>query len=190
MASSKPVKEVKPVREVRQDDLSPAHLEWLVASRSKNQRAALRLFNLFEQYPELLKSPALARKAQKLVATCFSLWRAAFLADKKGTRHAVFEDARAFLAKMLVDNAITYPQDRGSREFTFDYYMNNATEALLRFAEQKWPRIDQAIGISRKALKRKITTAATNPAEFRWETVQYTFEMAVGCLEQHLKELH
>jgi hypothetical protein len=180
-------KSVKPP--VRQDDLTPAHLKWLVASRSKNQETALRLFKLFEQYPELLKGPALARKAQRLVAACFSLWRAAFLADKTGTRHAVFEDARAFLAKMLVDNAITYPQDRGSREFTFDYYMNNATEALLRFAEQKWPQIDRAIDISRKNLKKKIVTAATNSAEFRWETVQYAFEMAVDCLEQHLRNL-
>jgi hypothetical protein len=118
----------------KQDDLSPQHLEWLVKSRSANQQAALKLFNLFEEYPEQLKSSGLSRKAQSLVAACFSLWRAAFLADKTGKRNAVFEDSRSFLAKMLVDNAITYPQDRGAREFTFNYYMTNATEALLRFS--------------------------------------------------------
>jgi hypothetical protein len=64
------------------DDLSPTHLKWLVKSRAANQEAALGLFNLFEQYPEQLKSAGLSRKAQSLVAACFSLWRAAFLADK------------------------------------------------------------------------------------------------------------
>ncbi len=171
------------------DDLSPEHLRWLVKSRAANQQAALELFNLFEKYPEQLKSAALARKAQSLVAACFSLWRAAFLADKTGLRKAVFDDARAFLGKMLVDNAITYPQDRGAREFTFNYYMTNATEALLRFSEQHWPQIDEFLNTKWAALKkRKLVSAfATTLPQRRWDKVEYAFEVAINCPKAHLE---
>jgi len=172
------------------DDLSPEHLKWLVRSRAANQQAALELFKLFEQFPEQLKSAALSRKAQSLVAACFSLWRAAFLADKTGMRKAVFEDARSFLGKMLVDNAITYPQDRSAREFTFNYYMTNATEALLRFSEQRWPQIDSALNTKWGVLKkRKVVGAfATTLPQRRWDKVEYAFEVAIDCLRGHLKK--
>jgi hypothetical protein len=101
---------------MKQDDVSPAHLKWLVESRSRNQKASLELFELFETYPTKFKTPAFNQVGQTSVAVTFSLWRAAFLADKTGKRVATFEDARAFLGKMLTDNAITYPQDRSARE--------------------------------------------------------------------------
>jgi hypothetical protein len=172
------------------DDLSPEHLKWLVSSRAANQQAALELFNLFEQYPEKLKSAGLSRKAQSLVAVCFSLWRAAFLADRTGMRKAVFEDAKLFLGKMLIDNAITYPQDRGAREFTFNYYMTNATEGLLRFAEQHWPQIDLILNTKWSALKKKklVAALATTLPQRRWDKVEHAFEVAIGCLRDHLKK--
>lgn len=122
---------------MKTDDLTPSHLEWLVESRAVNQRASLKLFKLFEKYPGRMKSKELSQAAQNFVGISFSLWRAAFLADKTGKRHAVFEDARAFLGKMLTDNAITYPQDRSAREWTFNYYMSNAKEGLLHLSIEK-----------------------------------------------------
>jgi hypothetical protein len=122
------------------DDLGPAHLEWLIQSRMRNQNACLRLFNTFEKYPEQAKSQTFRAHSQTLVAVGFSLWRAAFLADKTGDREAVFADARIFLAKLLTDNAINYPQDRGSREWTFNYYMTNANDALLKLAG-RWSNV-------------------------------------------------
>src|SRR3954465_12455575 len=87
----------------KKDNLTPEHLEWLVESRAANQRAALRLFNVIEKNSKRGKKKEFLRKVQLLVAACFSLWRAAFLADKTGNRHAVLADARAFLGKMLTD---------------------------------------------------------------------------------------
>src|SRR5437868_6737279 len=109
----------------KQDDLSTAHLEWLVQSRMRNQNACLRLFDTFEKYPEQAKNKEFHSQSQSLVAVGFSLWRAAFLADKTGMREAVFADARAFLAQLLTNNAVNYPQDRAAREWTFNYYMTN-----------------------------------------------------------------
>jgi hypothetical protein len=47
------------------------------------------------------------------------LWRAAFLADKTGKRAVVFNHGRIFFEKIIKDNAISYPQDKTSREWTF-----------------------------------------------------------------------
>lgn len=106
------------------DTLTPEHLTWLVESRYANQRAAVRFFNLFETHSTKVRSKGFSTTSQRMVAVCFSLWRAAFLSDKTGKRSAVVDDAKTFLGKMLTDNAITYPQDRST--WTFNYYMVNA----------------------------------------------------------------
>ena len=168
---------------MKKDDLSPAHLEWLVKSRAANQLAALKLFKLLEKYPDKMKSKELSHIAQNLVAVCFSLWRAAFLADKVGTRHAVLEDARAFLGKMLTDNAITYPQDRGAREWTFNYYMNNAKDNLLHLSKH-WETIETVLSSKKKVIKGDGTTLSRR----RWNRHQLAFETAIDCLTDHLSE--
>jgi len=70
-----------------------------------------------------------------LIAVSFSLWRAAFLADKTSKRSEVFEHGRTFLEKIIEDNAISYPQDKHSREWTFNYYTRNARSSLQQLAQ-------------------------------------------------------
>jgi hypothetical protein len=161
------------------DDLGPAHLEWLIQSRMRNQNACLRLFNTFEKYPEQAKSQAFRAHSQTLVAVGFSLWRAAFLADKTGDREAVFADARTFLAKLLTDNAINYPQDRGSREWTFNYYMTNANDALLKLAD-RWGNVTAVL-----SKHEKVTKGTTNSRR-RWNRHQNAFEAALDAYERDL----
>jgi hypothetical protein len=131
---------------LKRDDLSPDHLAWLVASRTKNQSAALKLFKLLDSHGMKMRSRGYSQTAQDLVSVCFSLWRAAFLADRVGTRSAIIDDARTFLGKMLVDNAITYQQDRSSREWTFNYYMRNATHGLLTLGD-RWGNIKDILKV-------------------------------------------
>ena len=83
------------------DTLTPEHLTWLVQSRYANQRAAVRLFTLFEKYSTKVHTKAFSTTSQRLVSICFSLWRAAFLSDKTGKRAAVVEDAKAFLEPVM-----------------------------------------------------------------------------------------
>lgn len=108
-----------------------------------------------------------------------SLWRAAFLADKTGKRHAVFEDARAFLGKMLTDNAITYPQDRSAREWTFNYYMSNAKEGLLHLS-RRWKAVEKVLSMKQKVVR------GTTSSQRRWDRHQRAFEAAVSFLEKEL----
>jgi len=165
----------------KEDDLTPAHLGWLVSSRTANQQAALKLFTLFEKYPKQMKSAQFSSKAELMVAACFSLWRAAFLADKTGARHAVINDAKTFLGKMLTDNAITYPQDRSAREWTFNYYMNNAMNCLVHLG-QEWGEVEAVL-----SAEQKVTKGTTKPSR-RWDRHQEAFNIALGCLEDALKK--
>jgi hypothetical protein len=126
-----------------------------------------------------MKSKELSQVAQNLVAVCFSLWRAAFLADKTGTRHAVLQDARTFSGKMLTDNAITYPQDRSAREWTFNYYMNGAKDCLMHLAD-RWEHIRTVLSRPRRVVK------GTTAPQRRWNRHQEAFEAAVQSLENDL----
>jgi hypothetical protein len=106
------------------------HLKWAIDSRARNQKCCFRLLGLFETYSDKWQARRYSQEAQDLLAVAFSLWRAAFLADKTGKRSEVFADAREFLEKIIEDNAISYPQDRKSKEWTFNYYTRNARYAL------------------------------------------------------------
>jgi len=165
---------------MKRDDLTGPHLEWLIQSRMRNQIACFRLFDTFEKYPDQAKSKVYRTHSQNLVAVGFSLWRAAFLADKTGQREAVFADARAFLAQLLTNNAINYPQDRASREWTFNYYMANANDALLRLSE-KWGDITTVLSKYEKVAK------GTTNSRRRWNRHQNAFEAALNFYANDLK---
>jgi hypothetical protein len=108
------------------------HLEWMINSRAANLRTSLFLLNLFREN----EGAILGRTddATMLVAISFSLWRAAFLADKTGVAKEVVKNAQSFLEKMIVDNSIQYRDDVNSREWTFNYYMYNAESRLSKLA--------------------------------------------------------
>lgn len=107
-----------------------------------------------------------------MLAIAFSLWRAAFLADKTGKRSKVFDHGREFLAKVIEDNAIAYVQDKTSREWTFNYYTGNARNSL-EFLARYWQGFPGYVRATRK------------PAE-RWDYCQSLFEQAVDLFEQQI----
>ncbi|MGC3980770.1 MAG: hypothetical protein QM808_05870 [Steroidobacteraceae bacterium] len=147
-----------------------SHLEWAVESRARNQRSAVRLLRLFTEHEALWKTQRWSRAAQDLLSVSFSLWRAAFLADKSGQRKAVFADGRDFLEKIIEDNAISYPQDRKCREWTFNYYTRNARAALQVLAEY-WPeQVPEYLGMKLSATK-------------RWEYCQNLLDKAIAGFE-------
>jgi hypothetical protein len=120
-----------------------AHLEWAIQSRAKNQRSCLRLLRLFETYSTKWPTRRYSQQAQDLLAVSFSLWRAAFLADKTGKRSEVFSDAKIFLETIIADNAISYPLDRKSKEWTFNFYLRNARYALEHLHARRPALVDE-----------------------------------------------
>jgi hypothetical protein len=152
------------------------HLAWLVEARYKNQLSGLEI-------RKLLNHPK-AREwnlsiVQALVGACFSLWRAAFLADKKGVREDVFKHASTFLDEMIANNIIAYTQDRSAREWTFNYYATNAARALWEL-DKKWSSIGPILSESDKP-----TDGFTRPQK-RWERNQRALDEAIKCFQQHL----
>jgi hypothetical protein len=151
------------------------HFSWAIEARARNQRCALRLFGLFMTYRSKWTSQKGARAAQNLLAVTFSLWRAAFLAEKTGHRVAVFDDGVEFLERLIADNAISYPQDRKCNEWTFNYYTKNAKAALRELSD------GNIAFIKVKAYKEGDRT----PME-RWTYCQDLLDDAVGNVETAL----
>jgi hypothetical protein len=127
---------------MRKDDLTVSHLQWLVDSRATNQKSQVRLYELLKLHHGEFSTGGRDTRdlAQALVAALFSLWRAVFLADRSGGTHAVFEDARQFLGKLILDNTVAYPQDRNARDWSFFYYVNNARYRLEAISRE-WPEL-------------------------------------------------
>jgi hypothetical protein len=166
----------------RYDSMIPAdtkkleHLKWAVESRDRNQRCAVRLLGLFMEYEQQWKTKHWARAAQELLSVSFSLWRAAFLADKTATRSAVFSHATEFLQKLIEDNAISYLQDRKCKEWTFNYYTRNA-RAALETLHKHWPeQVSMYEG-------RNLTPTK------RWEYCQELLDKAVERFEVAAREI-
>lgn len=167
---------------VKSEVPSHTHLEWLIRSREANQRASLQLHKLIEDYfDKIKKTKPLSIKAQVLTSICFSLWRAAFLADKTGTHEATIQHAHAFLGKMLTDNAITYPQDRASREWTFNYYMEAAKNGLLILAKT-------CPDVGAKLSEKKRTAKGTTAAGRRWDRHMAALQLALELFQTELKK--
>lgn len=130
------------------------HLEWAIRSRARNQECCLKLLRLFDEDPAFWKTKTASRASQELLAVAFSLWRAAFLADKTGKREQVFTHGRDFLARLIEDNAIAYPQDKTAREWSFNYYTRNARYSL-EFLASYWKHgLPKYAGATRNAVER------------------------------------
>ncbi len=124
--------------QAKADDLSEEHLTWLVKSRSDNQKTTLKLYLAIERNKQSVeRNIAYAEVAQELAAIAFSLWRAVFLSDLTEDVETQMIDVQRFLGTLISHNTIAYQQDRNSREWTFQYYLNNARERLLAIAGRK-----------------------------------------------------
>lgn len=91
------------------------HLQWAIDSRTRNQQSNLKLLKLLEEHPGEWKTKHNAMVAQDLIAIAFSLWRAAFLADKTGKRSDVLSHGKIFLETVVRDNAIGFPRTKNRK---------------------------------------------------------------------------
>lgn len=135
-----------------------------------------KLLRLFYDHEAAWKTQKLARAAQDLTAVAFSLWRAAFLADKTGRRIEVFKDGRKFIEKLIEDNAIAYVQDKASAEWTFNYYTRNARSSL-EMLYRYWPEVAPTY----EGKKRN--------AKERWDYCHRLFDEAICGFETHLTDM-
>ena len=125
------------------------HYKWLVKSRAKSQQLLLDLHTFIAANRGALASHDRDTEwsiVGLLIGATFSLWRAAFLAFDADRKNAVdvIDDAQAFLTKLIEDNAINYPQDRATAEWSSGYYLNGARYRLNAVLE-KFPRLGLSV---------------------------------------------
>jgi hypothetical protein len=158
----------------KEETPTPEHLKWVIEGRARNQTASLKLYSMMLDYKEQIRKKKLATDAQDLAAVCFSLWRAVFLADRTGKLQNKMTDVEHFVAKMLTDNAIAFAQDRGAREWTFNYYIDNALFRLEKLQKYWSP------------LKNVPLKPSNRTPRKRWDCLQDAFEEALQLFEREL----
>ncbi|MGH8506919.1 MAG: hypothetical protein ACRETM_13325 [Stenotrophobium sp.] len=151
-----------------------AHLKWSIEKRFDNQKSAIKLLELLVLYEKRWKSKKYSVAAQNLLGVSFSLWRAAFLANKSGKRTEVYKHGLSFLEKVIEDNAISYPTDKGSNEWTFNFY-TLAAKHSLQALNRKWPKIvPEYVGKTRAPME-------------RWQYCQESLDVAIDGFKQHFE---
>lgn len=117
------------------------HMRWQVEKRSQNQACCVRLFELLNKHSRKCSGDVKCfLAAQDLIGAAFSLWRAVFLGNKGGDVEIVFSHAMKFFEGVILDNSISYVQDKNNNEWTFNYYASNARFRLIALHED-WPTV-------------------------------------------------
>lgn len=109
-------------------------LERVVERRALIGKTLLLLWKILDTPATLNHSQATL--AHLLLGSAFSIWRGAFLIKGPRKRNQVTRNAKKFLGILLADNAINYPQDRETSEWTAGYYVNSAHYRLV--LAKKW----------------------------------------------------
>jgi hypothetical protein len=126
------------------------HMQWQVTWRSKNQECCLSLFKLLRAHEDIWLEGDYFFAAQDMISAAFSLWRAVFLSDKEAKRSLVFKHSKDFLESVILDNAISYMQDKKNNEWTFNYYVTNARYRLVDMHERHSTIVPEWIYKNRK----------------------------------------
>jgi hypothetical protein len=154
-------------------NLDPEHLEWLIKNRSDTQKTSARLYRLIQENPE--EVIALQIPVPTFVSISFSLWRSVFYSDKTGLAKDTNIGAMGILSEMLENNAIGYSNEWRARDWTFNYYAQNARSRLMEL--KNW-----------RGIKFPSVPAAYQAApKKRWEAMQDAFEAAVEQVDKLIR---
>jgi hypothetical protein len=108
---------------------------WLVRNRSKIQHRMLRL----DEFGKVLKcheeQDVFWLIYTTLVGVVFSLWRAVFLIQVDRSVVAERLDTEKLLGILIDTNAIGFPQDVATAQWTAGYYVNNAMLRLYALGQ-------------------------------------------------------
>jgi hypothetical protein len=134
------------------------NLDWLVKRRNEIQETAFVLFDLTSSVENRPLSKKHSLILQDLIGVTFSLWRGVFLAfDKTSDFGKPIKHARLFLKRIVETNNIAFIDDKNSKEWTANYYVDNAGRIL-----QGFPTVDE-----------KIATPRCESLEPKWDFLEY-----------------
>jgi|GEM_PF-4790726 len=115
-------------------------LPWLVKRRSKIQATSLELYSAIELYLGDAAHPNEHREELRtelvlLIATALSLWRSVFLSAQARRGYEMVAHARRMLEIVIETNAVGFPQDKETYQWTGGFYNSNAIYRLEHFAK-------------------------------------------------------
>ena len=126
-------------------DVSVDHFEWLVDGRSRNQKSTMYLYRIIDANDKKLnKNVELQSVAKELAGIAFSLWRVVFLSDTTGEFTDQWADVQQFLVSLISDNTVMYITDKNARNWSFRYYLDNATYRLSRLTRGEPALLEEA----------------------------------------------
>jgi hypothetical protein len=151
----------------------PKHLAWAIEQRAEIQRTLLALYEYLRNHSHTEIDMWDKYLLELLVGAAFSLWRAAFLAETLREDAGVHASQEAFLEKLISDNTINFPDDKNNRDWTVEYYLENAKYRLAR-----------ACGISDEYKKTKLHgdlmkylrlkgTRGVDLTRYEWESLHF-----------------
>jgi hypothetical protein len=115
----------------RSEPLTQDFADWLLTRRADIQRLMVDLYFFSKSNCQLQEHEPDRLIYGHLVAIAFSLWRAAFLADRRRDWTSTFEGLHAALDKLIRDNSFLFPDEKNSGSWTVTYYLQNARLRLL-----------------------------------------------------------
>ena len=124
-------------------DAELEHMYWLVKSRLAVQQLMVDLLFFLTKNERVLQSGRDRLIFGHLVAIAFSLWRAAFLAEKKRDWDLVNVDLALALEKLIEDNSFLYPDEKNFGSWTVTYFLNNARLRMFHAIERHVPELKQ-----------------------------------------------
>jgi len=167
-------------KNIRKDNLDPGHVHWLIESKAQNQFSALKLYDLIQKHQDVIeKNIDLTKNVQDLVSISFSLWRAVFLADREGKLTEIIEDAKTFLGRILIDNAINFAQDRASREWSFNFYLKSANFHLNQLPDEWTDGKIELFEAKKSSVRKDKAKNRAVKSQYRWSRHQAAFDSAV-----------
>jgi hypothetical protein len=170
---------------------SKVNRRWLVENRSKVQE---RLLALDELAPLVVKSKAIAARAlfNMMVGVSFSLWRAVFLIQTDYDLDSEHDHAVELLGILVETNAVGFPQDKQTANWTAGYYINNAAFRLHAMATLRQTKLfllpATASWLENHMNPRTINSHALDLLDATWEELLNGFDMVLADLRVAIKD--
>jgi hypothetical protein len=166
----------------------PEHLAWAIDQRAEVQRTLLGLYEFVSRNPvEGIPTVPDQYILNHLIGAAFSLWRAVFLADTFRDHVTIHRDQKAFLEKVISDNAITFADDKNNRHWTVDYYLENAKFRIAQASTMSDHYNKTKTHADVMQFLRIKGTMGVELTRYEWESAHYALRVMLKVLDPSTK---
>jgi hypothetical protein len=111
------------------------------------------------------------------VGAAFSLWRAIFLTETKRDWDSISKSLGDFLERVVMNNTITYQDDKQNRSWTVGYYLGSAQLRL----DKAWQKLLLSPSLSATALQRGTSSIETWNMSYESTLIEWQMNCDILC---------